>query len=270
MQGDRRKKRIMAVCAAVAIFIGAAFFLKAAGSSNGIKGTLQNAASMVTTPVSEAIQGMKEGLRSLFRFKQVAAENASLKQEVERLQLEKAQMELTQNEKKELQELYSIFQYESMAGKSVVAANVTALDYTGQEGVIIINKGSRDGIGQGCCVVSGDGLVGKITEVSERSAKVASLLAEQSKVSFQVKGKRKKTGIVESDGRGGLAGYVLEAEGTVREGDELVTSGIGTYPEALKIGRIEKAEKKDGTQMMTVQVLPAVSFFSLKKVAVIL
>ncbi len=270
MRGNRGKKKIMAICAAAAMFIGLAFLFRAAASSHGIKGTMQNAAAMVTAPMSQAIQGMKEGFRGVFRFKQVVAENASLKRELEQLQLEKAQLELTRNEKEELQELYQIFQYESLAGKSTVAANVTALDHTGQEGAIIIDKGSRDGLRQGCCVVSGDGLVGKIAEVSERSAKVASLLAQQSKVSFQIMGRKKKTGVVESDGKGGLTGYTLEAEGTVKAGDELVTSGIGTYPEALKIGKVKKAEKKDGTQMMNIQVSPAVSFFSLKKVAVIL
>lgn len=270
MQGNDRKKKIAVICAAAVILIGAAFFLKAAGSAHGIKGTIQNMAAMVTKPVSQAIRGIQDGFRGIFRFKQVVAENEALKEEVAQLQLEKTELELTQNEKEELQELYGIFQYGAIAERTAVAANVTALDYTGQEGVITIDKGSDDGIQEGCCVVSGDGLVGKIAEVSEHSAKVASLLAEKSKVSFQITGKKKKTGVVESDGSGGLAGYVLEAKGTVKEGDELVTSGIGTYPEALKIGRVTKAEKKNETRMMTIQVSPAVSFSSLKKVAVLL
>lgn len=270
MRENHRKKKIVTICAAAAILIAAAIFFKAAGSSYGIKGTIQNASAMVTKPVSRAIQGIRDGFRGIFRFKKVIAENESLKQEIQELRLEQSELELTRNEKEELDELRRFFQCEGLAERTAVAADVTALDYTGQQGVIIIDKGSEDGMEAGCCVVSGDGLVGRITQVSERSAKVASLLAEKSKVSFQVKGKKKKTGVVESDGRGGLTGYVLEAKGTVKEGDELLTSGIGTYPEALNIGEVEKVEKKNGTQMLTIQVAPAVSFSSLKKVAVIL
>ncbi|MCI9597290.1 MAG: rod shape-determining protein MreC [Firmicutes bacterium] len=270
MRENHGKKKIIIICAAAAVLIAAAVFFKAAGSSYGIKGTMQNAAAMVTEPVSQAIQGIKDGFRGIFRFKQVVAENESLKQEIQQLRLEQSELEMTRNEKEELKELQSVFHCEALAERRAVAADVTALDYTGQQGVIIIDKGSQDGVEAGSCVVSGDGVVGRITQVSERSAKVASLLAEKSKVSFQVKGKKKKTGVVESDGKDGLTGYVLEAKGTVKQGDELVTSGIGTYPEALKIGEVEKAEKKNGTQMLTIQVTPAVSFSSLKKVAVIL
>lgn len=270
MRETGRKKKIIIICTATAVLVAVAIFFKAAGSAHGIKGTIQNAAAMVTEPVSQAVQGIREGFRGIFRFKQVVAENQSLKQQVEQLQLERSELELTRNEKEELEELQSMFQCETIADRSAVAADVTAMDYTGQQGVITIDKGSQDDVQVGCSVVSGDGLVGRVVQVSERSAKVASLLAEKSKVSFQVKGKKKKTGVVESDGSGGLTGYVLEAKGTVKKGDELVTSGIGTYPEALKIGEVAKAEKKNETQMLTIQVSPAVSFSSLKKVAVLL
>lgn len=270
MRENGRKKKIMTICAVVAILTAAAVFFKAAGSAHGIKGTIQNGAAMVSAPMSRAIQGIQDGFRGIFRFKQVVAENQALKQELEELRLERSKLELTRNEKEELEELQSIFHCQSIADRTAVAADVTALDHTGQKGVIMINKGSQDGVQEGCCVVSGDGLVGRVIQVSERSAKVASLLAEKNKVSFQVKGKKKKTGVVESDGKGGLTGYVLEAKGTVKKGDELVTSGIGTYPEALKIGEVAKAEKKNETQMLSIQVTPAVSFSSLKKVAVLL
>ncbi len=270
MRENGRKKRIMTICGAAAVLIAAAVFFKAAGSAHGIKGTIQNGAAMVTAPVSRAIQGIQDGFRGIFRFKQVVAENQALKQEVQELRLEQSELELTRNEKQELEELRRVFQCESIADRSAVAADVTALDHTGNSGVMIIDKGSENGVQAGCCVVSGDGLVGRVVQVSEDSAKVACLLAEKNKVSFQVKGKKKKTGVVESDGKGGLTGYVLEAKGTVKKGDELVTSGIGTYPEALKIGQVAKAEKKNETQMLTIQVSPAVSFSSLKKVAVLL
>ena len=118
--------------------------------------------------------------------------------------------------------------------------------------------------------MSGDGVVGKIAEVSPKSAKVASLLADGSKVSFQSGKSRDTLGIVQSDGKGGLSGYLLAEEGSIKKGEQLETSGIGTYPEGLALGKVTRVEKKRGTQRVLIEATPQVDFARLKKVGVVL
>lgn len=270
MRPGDRKKQIGAISAGILAGIILLFFLKAGSSDYGIKGSIQNMAATVTKPLYQAASGIQKGFRGIFQFKAVAAENDRLKEEMENLQQENAELALTRQEKAELEELQNVFQYEAAAQYQTVAANVSAMDYSGWQGVFTIDKGSHDGIKPGCTVLSGDGLVGKVTEVSEKTAKVRALLSDDSKVSFQTPGPKGKKGVLQSDGKAGLEGYLLEEGEGIKEGTKLITSGIGTYPAGITVGTITNIKKKEGTQRLLLEAKPAVSFFSLKKVAIIL
>lgn len=263
------KKFIWVIGIAAVLLIGAGILVKGEGRLFGLKGMVQEAASFITKPVSAAASGIKDGFRGIFRFKDVLAENESLKVENEKLRQKNRQLQLTKSQKQELEELQELFQYESLKQEQVVAADVTAMDYANWEGVFLIDQGSEDGIKEGCAVISADGLVGRITAVSRNTAQVATLLSEQAKVSFETE-KGGQMGVLHSDGGKGLTGYLLEDEKTLKKGTRLVTSGIGTYPEGLDLGRVTRIEKKKGTQRILVEAIPAVSFFRLKKVGVIL
>ena len=153
--------------------------------------------------------------------------------------------------------------------EKIQAADVIAVNYSNWEGVFTINKGSEDGLQTGCTVISGDGLVGKIAEVAKKTAKVETILANNNKVSFRAAGEDGQTGVLQSDGTG-LNGYLLQEGELVKKGDTLMTSGIGTYSKGLKIGKVTEVEKKTGTQRVLIKADPVVSFFKLRKVAVIL
>lgn len=271
MRSKSRKKQIAAISAGIlAGFVLLVLFWRFAFGGEGIKESLQSAAGAAAKPLYQAAGGIQRGFRGIFHFKEVTAENEALKEENEMLQREKAALALTRQEKRELEELEAVFQYEAVREYTVKAANVSAMQYSGWQGAFTIDKGSRDGVKPGCVIVSGNGLVGKVTEVSAKTAKVASLLSDDTKVSFQTYEEKEKMGVLQSDGTGGLEGYLLEDGKTVKKGIKLVTSGIGTYPAGIVIGQITRIERKEGTQRLLIEAKPSVSFFKLKKVAVIL
>jgi cell shape-determining protein MreC len=64
--------------------------------------------------------------------------------------------------------------------------------------------------------------------------------------------------------------YVLRQEG-IEEGDLLLTSGMGgVYPKGLRVGRIEKVDRKTSGLFLGAKVAPAVDFSRLDEVFVIL
>ena len=69
---------------------------------------------------------------------------------------------------------------------------------------------------------------------------------------------------------GDVAGYMLDSESLVSQGDTLLTSGLGTYPEGLEIGTVQEVAYNSNTLLKEITVETAVDFKSLEKVAVII
>ena len=76
-------------------------------------------------------------------------------------------------------------------------------------------------------------------------------------------------GILSGDGRGGLDGYVLDADSGIIEGDVLLSSGMGMYPSA-SIGTVTAVNYNSDTQLKMITVKPSVNFRGILKVAVII
>ena len=77
-------------------------------------------------------------------------------------------------------------------------------------------------------------------------------------------------GILSGDGRGGLDGYVLDADSGIIEGDVLLSSGMGMYPSGIEIGTVTAVNYNSDTQLKMITVKPSVNFRGILKVAVII
>ena len=97
-----------------------------------------------------------------------------------------------------------------------------------------------------------------------------SLIDEGSKVSFKLARDRKQLGVVSGNEKGEVSGYMIDGEALVSEGDVIITSGLGTYPEGLEIGSVKSVTYNSNTLLKEITVELAVNFKSLDKVAVIL
>ncbi len=142
---------------------------------------------------------------------------------------------------------------------------------------IVIAAGSRNGVSLNDPVVTADGLVGLVTRVTPRSARVQ-LLTDQEAAASAV------------DIRTGAPGIVRHALGTretlvldrvrkrdvVRRGDEIVTAGwqagslSSLYPKGIPIGEVTSVGQTDTDLFQQVQVDPYVDFGSLDAVLVLL
>lgn len=257
------------ICIAAVLVVLTGLLVKFRGSPAGLKGSLQDAVSFAVEPVSSAAEGVRKGFVGIFSFKAQMKENEALKEENQELQQQNMKLRLLREEKEELEQLCRIFDYQLPAEGQVTAANVAAMDLSRWQGVFTIDKGSGSGVRKGDAVVSGEGLVGKVSEVSGRTAKVTSLLAQQMKISFQIEGGNGQTGVLQSSGSGTLSGYLPTEEYGAERGDRLVTSGIGTYPAGLLIGTVTRVRQEEASQWIQIEAKPAVSVFSLKKVGVV-
>ena len=106
---------------------------------------------------------------------------------------------------------------------------------------LIINVGTNRGLKKGNAVVSGEGLIGRVISVGERSARVLLITDINSRVPVLVESSRDRA-ILTGTNVGQPKLLFLPASADLTEGDRVVTSGHGgVFPVGLPVGTIINA-----------------------------
>jgi len=240
------------------------------GNSTFLGRGIDKVVTLVQGPVAGAGNGVKSGLKGIFQFRSIVKENEELKGQISDLNREIIQIKLTEAELAELRSLSNILGYENVTPNySYVTADVVAMDGSNWFNLFTINAGTDDGIYRDAVVINGDGLIGRVLEAGSDWAKVISVIDESNSVSFKVFRDMQLLGILNGDGKGSLEGYMVDPEAAVIEGDILITSGMGMYPEGIPIGKVKKVEWNNDTLLKTVTIEPSAYFKNLQKVTVL-
>lgn len=138
-----------------------------------------------------------------------------------------------------------------------------------------IDKGSNYGVEVGMVVTTSKGLVGQITSVSSNSAIVQSLANENISVAAKVQSTNEITGVVKGykNSRNKLLAkvYHLPIDSEVKEGDVILTSGLGkVYPKDLKIGKVVSIDEDKGKVMKIATIEPYVDFNKLEEMFIVI
>jgi rod shape-determining protein MreC len=139
---------------------------------------------------------------------------------------------------------------------------------------MVIEAGSSSGVRVDDPVVSGDGLVGIVSNVSPSTAKVTLLtdpnsFASARDVDTQVRG------MVHTGSSGSLILDYVQKQFKVKKGDKLVTAGTHSarfpdlYPYGIPIGTVTSVSATDTATFLQVQVQPFADLGSLDAVAVL-
>ncbi len=151
----------------------------------------------------------------------------------------------------------------------VLTAHVIGRDPALWFKTITIDKGISAGVEKGMPVVTVEGVVGQVINVSPRFAKVLLATDPNSAVDAILQTSR-ALGIVKGNGQGYRMDYVLR-EKEVAKDDLVVTSGMGgVFPKGLLVGRISEVGKDKRGMFHTITVQPAVDFRELEYVTIIL
>lgn len=137
----------------------------------------------------------------------------------------------------------------------------------------IIDKGSSDGISAGMNVLSGGGLAGIITETSEYTAKVRSVIDESSAVSCMLLKSQDlctAEGDIRCQSSGRLHLTMLGQSAEAAVGDEIVTSySSSLYLPNLPVGYITSVSKDSHGFIQSGEIIPAADFSHLTHVLII-
>ncbi len=240
------------------------------GEPSVVADSFGNAISTVQGPVAGFGNAVFDGISGFFNSGRISKENDALRQQVAELNRRIVSLQLDTAELQELKDLKTALNYKGLTeAYDFVTCDVVSIDNSNLFNIFNINSGTQEGIKVGSAVLSGDGLVGRVFSVGKHSAKVISVIDENNSVSFRVFRDVKLLGVLSGNGKGGLNGYMLDAGAAVIEGDILITSGLGTYPAGIVIGKVTKAFWENDQLLKAITIEPSAQFKSLQKIMVV-
>jgi rod shape-determining protein MreC len=152
-------------------------------------------------------------------------------------------------------------------------ARVIKNSITLRNNIITINKGAVDGIQPGMAVISaGKGVVGFVRDVSAHLATIQSLLHKDTKISVNIKKNNALGSLVWGERNFDYRkAYVKEIPNQYKINlrDTIVTSGFGSFPPGILVGRISNTGIATGDNFLTLQIDLFNDFSSLQYVYVI-
>ncbi len=241
-----------------------------AGNSSGL-GIINRIYMTIEKPISSLGTSIKKNVSGFFSYRELIEENEALQEENERLRNEVSRLTFSAKELQQLQDLSAALNYDFIQGETdLVTAKVISLDGTNWTNSFTIDKGIESGIAVDNIVLSGQGLVGRVSETGTNWSKIVPIIDESSKISFYVEGTGNMLGIIEGSEDGTLTGFMLDSNAEISEGDRIITSGIGRYPAGIVLGRVTRAGYDSNKQLMELSVKPEVDFTAIDKVSVII
>ena len=260
-------------------FVGVSV-IKYSGASPVSVGVVSDGVAGAASPIDSALDFIKQSASDLVNFKknsnkmrELEKENEELKAKVIDLNSKAAKVESLESLKKSLNYIST----DRM--KSIVSGSVIEKNDGNWYKSFVLNVGEKDGVEKNSIVINGKGLVGIVYEVSGNSCKAISLLDSKSAVSFKIVNNTAAKGVISTstssgkekayESNGYLNGYMFDSGYEVVQGDIIVTSGMGLYPEDIPIGEIEKVIDDKNKSLKSVVIKPYVNIKDVNDVMII-
>ncbi len=215
--------------------------------------------------VSKGVAPLRRGWSRYVWLRGVESENASLKRQLETVQVAYQERRALADRAHGLEQLLAL---RDRSNLETVAAEIVAASASPDFRTLTIDKGTRQGLKRDMAVIAADGVVGRIVVASPSAAKVQ-LLIDRNAAAGAIVERSRAQGVALGGGDTRLRlDYVSESSDVV-VGDLVVTSGIdGIFPKGFTIGSVETVEK-NGPAYRRITVKPAVNFSSLETVLVV-
>lgn len=252
--GDGRKRGRLTI---VLLLLTALALLTLDSRGSGPIGSIRSAVETIISPVGSAASAIASPFRSAwdsaFDFGDTKKENDALREENDRL---KGEIIANSIAKQQLQQLLQLVGIPFVGDTPVVHTRVLS-GTTGNFGQTIeLDKGSSAGISRNMPVVTGQGLIGKVVEVSDSRSVVSLVSSGSFSVGFSAIG-TSAVGLAKGTGSDTvLRGTNIDSRKGVSEGQIAVTSGLAgsPFPPNIPIGTIIEVRTNDAALESTVDI----------------
>lgn len=263
----RRKPILLIVLVALSLMMLTMYFRE---SDTGLLHSARRVTLELTSPIARLGTIITSPVRAVGDyFEGIGASRErvlALERQNEELRARLAELEEARQENERLRALVDFAEERKFAklGAEVIRRPVSIW-----EGVIVIDRGSDDGVEPGMPVIAAQGLVGQVADVSSNSATVRLISDQQSGVSVIVQSTR-TPGVVRGSVDGSLSLDFVDRAYLPVAGDVVITSGLGgVYPAGIVVGDVISVDDRHGELYPRIEVASRVPIGSIEEVFVL-
>ncbi len=196
----------------------------------------------------------------------VREKNKELKRKIEYLKkLNNQYLEIVQANKR----LVKLLSLQKTIDEPTICSEIIGKDSTNWFKSILLDKGSMDGVRVNMPVVTYNGIVGKIHEVTNHTSKVLLITDVNSSIAILIQRNRAE-GILVGSGQDYCTIKYLRKDVEVKKGERVITSGMGGFfPKGLLVGTINKIKKNNYGLFQYAEVVPEAQISKLEEVFII-
>lgn len=242
--------------------------------TNVVQSAVNDTISVVDKVITAPGRWLSGGVHSVSNLINTYEENQKLKNEVDQYDDVKQQ---TKNQAQEIEHLKNELELnQTLTSYEKVTANVITRSPDTWQDMLIVDKGSSDGVEGNMAVMSKKGLIGRVMEVNAHSSKIQLLTSDnKSSNHFPVKISSNK-----GNSFGVLNKYDVKAQQLIaseitgdqdiKEGDIVQTSGLGgNSPADLAIGTVVKVKPDSYGLNREVYIKPYAQMYDISVVTII-
>ena len=250
------------------VIVAALIFLSTTGALNTVENLAAVPLHLLQRVVSSPAQAISGAVDDLAEYRRQKQRIDDLEEALAIYQAELAQL---REKGADYDRLAALLDYNRFGPEDheYVTCDVIGMDTTGFVRAIQIDCGRRDGIELMDPVVTERGLVGRVTQVSATGAEVLLVTDPTSRVNARLQSTR-EDGVVSGQLVGDLLMSFIPIEAQVREGDLVMTNGLGqTLPADLLVGQVLSVSLSENELYQEARVRSLVDFNRLEIVQVI-
>lgn len=212
-------------------------------------------------------EAMATGWALLREIGTLRAQNARLIAQVAQLREENARLRQAAQENERLR---SLLAFKQQVPYRTVAARVVGRDPSHWFSTILVDRGASVGVRRNDPVVTSNGVVGHVLEVTGAWSRVLLIVDPRSAVGVVVERSR-EAGVAEGQSQRFLRVKYLSRDADVQQGDVILTAGLGQiYPRGLLLGTVAAVNRTKGELFQEALVRPAADVIHLEDVLILI
>jgi len=219
---------------------------------------IRSAAGNLTEPFYHLVEWPVRGTRNLFKQFQ---SRRSLRHESDQLKaellLQKAALQRLETLEEENNRLRSLFEGAQGQDFKYRFAELVRVELDPFSHQVLIDRGSSDGVTKGQAVIDGAGVMGQVEDVHLHFSTVRLISDPNHALPVQINRTGLRSVAIGSGETGSLILNSVPREADVREGDLIVTSGLGDrFPAGYPVARVAEINREDGFTFAVIKAAP--------------